>query len=120
MIQKGSRLKVIDNTGAIRVRCIGIDKLSKASIGDLITVSVEKAYPDRKVKRREVHRALIVRTVRGYLSPLGFKYLFGDNAVILIKKGEGVPLGTRISGIVSSELRAKGYLKVVSLSTGVF
>ena len=120
MIQKGSRLKVIDNTGAIRVRCIGIDKLQKASVGDLITVSVEKAYPNRKVKRREVHRALIVRTVRGYFSPLGFKYLFGDNAVILVKKGENVPLGTRVTGFVSSELRSRGYLKVVSLSAGVF
>lgn len=120
MIQKGSRLKVVDNTGAIRVRCIGTDKLDKASVGDLITVSVEKAYPNRKVKRREVHRALIVRTARGYFSPLGFKYLFSDNAAILLKKGEHVPLGTRITGFVSSELRPRGFLKIISLSAGVF
>lgn len=121
MIQMQSNLNVADNSGAKRVQCIkvlGGSKRKTASVGDIIVVSVKDAIPRGKVKKGEVHKAVIVRTVQSLLRSDGTAIRFDKNAAVLINK-QNEPIGTRIFGPVTRELRAKKFMKIVSLAPEV-
>ena len=121
MIQQQSNLEVADNSGARRVMCIkviGGAGRKFASVGDVIVVSVKEAIPRGKVKKGEVHRAVIVRTRRDIHRPDGSTIRFDKNAAVLINK-QNEPIGTRIFGPVTRELRAKQFMKIVSLAPEV-
>ncbi len=121
MIQQQSNLEVADNSGARRVRCIkviGGSQRRYASVGDVIVVSVKEAIPRGKVKKGEVHRAVIVRTRRDIHRPDGSTIRFDKNAAVLITK-QNEPIGTRIFGPVTRELRSKSFMKIVSLAPEV-
>ncbi len=121
MIQMRTNLEVADNSGARRVQCIkvlGGSKRKTASIGDVIVVSVKEAIPRGRVKKGDVHQAVIVRTSHGIRRQDGSLVRFDRNAAVLITK-EGEPIGTRIFGPVTRELRSKGYMKIISLAPEV-
>ena len=121
MIQMQSRLDVADNSGAKKVQCIkvlGGSKRRYASVGDVIVVSVKEALPNSKVKKGEVKQAVVVRTAKELSRPDGTHIRFDDNAAVLIDQ-MGQPLGTRIFGPVARELRAKAYMKIISLAPEV-
>ena len=121
MIQMQSNLEVADNSGAKRVQCIkvlGGSKRKTASVGDVIVVSVKEAIPRAKVKKGEVHRAVIVRTAYPVRRIDGTAIRFDNNAAVLINK-QGEPIGTRIFGPVERELRAKKHMKIISLAPEV-
>ena len=121
MIQMQSNLAAADNSGAKRLQCIkvlGGSKRKYASIGDIIVVSVKEAIPRAKVKKKDVLRAVIVRTSKEVRRPDGSKIRFDENAAVLINQA-GEPIGTRIFGPVARELRAKRFMKIVSLAPEV-
>ena len=121
MIQMQTNLDVADNSGARRVMCIkvlGGSKRKYATIGDVIVVSVKEAIPRGRVKKGDVHKAVIVRTRFAVRRQDGSTVRFDRNAAVLISK-EGEPIGTRIFGPVTRELRAKGYMKIISLAPEV-
>ncbi|HEX7007176.1 MAG TPA: 50S ribosomal protein L14 [Alphaproteobacteria bacterium] len=121
MIQMQTRLEVADNSGARNVQCIkvlGGSKRRFASVGDVIVVSVKEAIPRGRVKKGDVHRAVVVRTAKEIRRPDGSSIRFDRNAAVLINNA-GEPIGTRIFGPVTRELRAKGYMKIISLSPEV-
>ncbi len=121
MIQQQSNLEVADNSGARRVMCIkvlGGSKRKFASVGDVIVVSIKEAIPRGKVKKGEVHRAVIVRTRRDIHRADGSTIRFDKNAAVLVSK-QNEPIGTRIFGPVTRELRAKSFMKIVSLAPEV-
>lgn len=121
MIQMQTNLGVADNSGARRVQCIkvlGGSKRRTASVGDVIVVSVKDAIPRGKVKKGDVHRAVIVRTAKDIHRPDGSAIRFDNNAAVLINKSNE-PLGTRIFGPVTRELRAKNFMKIISLAPEV-
>jgi large subunit ribosomal protein L14 len=121
MIHPESRLEVADNTGAKEVMCIkvlGGSKRKTASVGDIIVVSIKDAIPRGKVKKGEVHRAVIVRTRKEISRPDGSAIRFDKNAAVIINK-QNEPIGTRIFGPVTRELRAKQFMKIVSLAPEV-
>ncbi len=121
MIQMQSNLDVADNSGAKRVQCIkvlGGSKRRFASVGDVIVVSIKEAVPRGKVKKGDVHRAVIVRTAKDIHRPDGSTIRFDGNAAVLVNKNEE-PIGTRIFGPVCRELRAKNYMKIISLAPEV-
>jgi large subunit ribosomal protein L14 len=121
MIQMQTNLDVADNSGARRVQCIkvlGGAKRKFASVGDIIVVSVKDAIPRGRDKKGDVHRAVIVRTAKEVRRPDGSVIRFDRNAAVLINK-QNEPIGTRIFGPVVRELRAKGYMKIISLSPEV-
>ncbi|MEQ9329036.1 MAG: 50S ribosomal protein L14 [Rhodospirillales bacterium] len=121
MIQMQSNLDVADNSGARRVQCIkvlGGSKRKFAAVGDVIVVSVKDAIPRGRVKKGDVHRAVIVRTAKEIRRPDGSAIRFDSNAAVLINK-QGEPIGTRIFGPVTRELRAKRYMKIISLAPEV-
>ncbi|HSE77321.1 MAG TPA: 50S ribosomal protein L14 [Alphaproteobacteria bacterium] len=121
MIQMRTNLEVADNSGARRVQCIkvlGGSRRKTASIGDVIVVSVKEAIPRGRVKKGDVHQAVIVRTSQGIRRQDGSLVRFDRNAAVLITK-EGEPIGTRIFGPVTRELRSKGYMKIISLAPEV-
>ncbi len=121
MIQPQTRLKVADNTGAKEIMCIRIlggSMRKSANIGDVIIASVKTATPGGVVKKKDVVRAVIVRTVKGKQRRDGSYIRFDDNAAVIIDK-EGNPKGTRIFGPVARELRERGYIKIVSLAPEV-
>jgi large subunit ribosomal protein L14 len=121
MIQMQSRLRVADNSGAREVQCIkvlGGSKRRYASIGDVIVVSVKDALPNSKVKKGDVAKAVIVRTVHKLRRADGSYIRFDDNSAVLIN-AQKEPIGTRIFGPVARELRAKQYVKIVSLAPEV-
>ncbi len=121
MIQVQTRLEVADNSGAKEVMCIkvlGGSKRKTASVGDIIVVSVKDANPHGKVKKGDVHRAVIVRTKKEVSRPDGGTIRFDGNAAVLINKQEE-PIGTRIFGPVCRELRGKGHMKIISLAPEV-
>lgn len=121
MIQTESRLQVADNSGAKEVMCIkvlGGSKRRYASVGDVIKVSIKDAMPRGKVKKGEVHNAVIVRTAQAIKRADGTEIQFDTNAaVILNNKNE--PIGTRIFGPVLRELRSLGFMKIISLAPEV-
>jgi len=121
MIREQTNLDVADNSGARRVECIrvlGGSKRKTASIGDIIVVAVKDAIPERKVKKGEVHKAVIVRTAKGIRRNDGSEIRFDRNAAVLINN-QGEPIGTRIFGPVTRELRARKYMKIISLAPEV-
>jgi large subunit ribosomal protein L14 len=121
MIQMQSQLEVADNSGAKRVQCIkvlGGSKRRVAGVGDVIVVSVKEAQPRTKVKKGDVHRAVIVRTRKEVRRTDGSVIRFDSNAAVLINKN-AEPIGTRIFGPVVRELRSKGYMKIISLAPEV-
>ncbi len=121
MIQMQSNLEVADNSGARRVMCIkvlGGSHRKTASVGDVIVVSIKDAIPRGKVKKGDVHRAVIVRTAAPVRRNDGSIIRFDKNAAVLINK-QGEPIGTRIFGPVVRELRAKKFMKIVSLAPEV-
>lgn len=121
MIQTETRLDVADNSGAKRVACIkvlGGTRRRYANIGDIIVVSVKKAVPNAAIKQGDVVRGVVVRTKRGVSRPDGSYVKFDTNAVVII--GDDLnPRGTRIFGAVPRELRAKNFMKIISLATEV-
>jgi len=121
MIQMQSKLEVADNSGARKVQCIkvlGGSKRKTAGVGDIIVVSVKEAIPRGRVKKGDVHRAVIVRTAKEVRRDDGTAIRFDRNAAVLISK-TGEPVGTRIFGPVTRELRGKGYMKIISLAPEV-
>ena len=121
MIQVQTELNVADNTGARRVECIkvlGGSKRRTASIADIIVVSVKDAIPEGKVKKGTEHKAIVVRTKYSVHRNDGSKVKFDNNAAVLIDE-KGEPIGTRIFGPVTRELRAKGQTKIISLAPEV-
>ena len=121
MIITETKLNVADNSGAKLVQCIkvlGGSKRRSASIGDVIVVSVKEAIPNGKVKKGEVTRAVVVRTKKGVSRKDGSTIRFDKNSAVLLTK-EGEPIGTRIFGPVTRELRLKKFTKIISLAPEV-
>ena len=121
MIQQESRLKVADNTGAKEIMCIrvlGGTRRRYAGVGDVIVASVKKAAPGGVVKKGEVLKAVVVRTVKEIRRDDGTYIRFDENAAVIIKDDKN-PRGTRIFGPVARELREKDYLKILSLAPEV-
>lgn len=121
MIQQQSLMKVADNTGAKELMCIrvlGGTGRRYANIGDVVVCSVKKAAPGGQVKKGEVVKAVVVRTVKGIRRNDGSYIKFGENAAVIIKEDKN-PRGTRIFGPVARELREKDYLKILSLAPEV-
>jgi large subunit ribosomal protein L14 len=121
MIQTETRLKVADNSGAKEVLCIkvlGGSKRRYATVGDIIVVSIKEAIPNSKVKKGDVMRAVVVRTTKEIRRPDGSYIKFDDNSAVLITP-QNEPVGTRIFGPVARELRAKNFMKIVSLAPEV-
>jgi large subunit ribosomal protein L14 len=121
MIQMQTILNVADNSGARKVACIkvlGGSRRRYASIGDIIVVSVKEALPNSKVKKGDVMKAVVVRTVKEVRRPDGSYVKFDDNSAVLITN-QLEPIGTRIFGPVARELRAKQFMKIISLAPEV-
>ena len=121
MIQMQTNLEVADNSGARRVQCIkvlGGSKRKYASVGDVIVVSIKEAIPRGRVKKGDVIQAVVVRTAKEIRRPDGSSIRFDRNAAVLINK-QGEPIGTRIFGPVTRELRAKQFMKILSLAPEV-
>ncbi len=121
MIQAQTKLNVADNSGAKLLLCIkllGGSRRKYGSIGDVIVVSVKEAIPNSKVKKGDVMRAVIVRTVKEIPREDGSYIKFDDNSAVLISQ-QNEPIGTRIFGPVARELRAKKFMKIVSLAPEV-
>ena len=121
MIQMQSRLDVADNTGAKSVMCIkvlGGSKRRYAAIGDVIKVSIKEAAPRGRVKKGEVYSAVVVRTAKEVRREDGTSIRFDRNAAVILNN-QGEPVGTRIFGPVVRELRAKNFMKIISLAPEV-
>jgi large subunit ribosomal protein L14 len=121
MIQTQSYLEVADNSGARRVMCIkvlGGSKRRYARVGDLIKVSIKEAIPRGKVKKGQVMTAVVVRTRKGVRRPDGSLIKFDDNAAVLLN-AQQAPIGTRIFGPVTRELRGEKFMKIISLAPEV-
>ena len=121
MIQTQSYLEVADNSGARRVMCIkvlGGSKRRYASVGDLIKVTVKEAIPRGKVKKGQVITAVVVRTKKGVRRPDGSLIKFDENAAVLLN-AQDAPIGTRIFGPVTRELRGEKFMKIISLAPEV-
>jgi large subunit ribosomal protein L14 len=121
MIQVQTKMTVADNSGAKKVSCIrvlGGTRRRYARVGDIIIVAVKEALPHSKVKKGDVMRAVVVRTVKETRRPDGSYIRFDDNSAVLINP-QGDPIGTRIFGPVARELRAKRFMKIISLAPEV-
>jgi len=121
MIQVESRLRVADNSGAREVLCIkvlGGSRRRYATVGDIIVVSVKEAIPNAKVKKGDVLKAVVVRTTKEVRRPDGSYIRFDENSAVLINPARE-PIGTRIFGPVARELRAKRFMKIISLAPEV-
>ena len=121
MIQMETNLDVADNSGARRLQCIkvlGGSKRRFATVGDIIVVSVKEAIPRGRVKKGDVHRAVIVRTKKEVSRQDGSYIRFDTNSAVLVDK-DNEPVGTRIFGPVARELRAKRFMKIISLAPEV-
>jgi large subunit ribosomal protein L14 len=121
MIQVQTQMTVADNSGAKKVSCIrvlGGTRKRYARVGDIIIVAVKEALPHSKVKKGDVMRAVVVRTVKETRRPDGSYIRFDDNSAVLINP-QGDPIGTRIFGPVARELRAKRFMKIISLAPEV-
>lgn len=121
MVQMRSILEVADNSGAKKIAMIlplGGGAGSRASLGDIITASVKEANPDGTVKKKQVVKAVIVRTRKEVRRKDGTYIRFDENAAVIIK-ADGEPVGTRVFGPVARELRERGFMKIVSLAPEV-
>ncbi len=121
MIQVESRMRVADNSGAkelLVIRVLGGTKRKYANVGDVVVCSVKSATPGGVVKKGQIVKAVIVRTVNGIDREDGSYIKFDDNAAVIVKEDKN-PVGTRIFGPVTRELRAKGFMKIISLAPEV-
>lgn len=121
MIQEGTHLKVADNTGAKSVQCfkvLGGSKRRYAGLGDIVVCAVKEALPNGVVKRKDVVKAVIVRTHRANRRPDGSTIRFDDNAVVIVDNNKQ-PRGTRVFGPVARELRDRDFMKIISLAPEV-
>ena len=121
MIKVETVLDVADNSGAKKVLCfriLGGSKRKSASVGDVIVVTIKEAAPESKVKKGDVHTAVIVRTKKEIRRPDGSYIRFDNNAAVIISEARE-PIGTRIFGPIARELRAKNFMKIVSLAPEV-
>lgn len=121
MIQMETILKVADNSGAKTVKCIkvlGGSKRRYAHIGDVIVVAVQSAMPNGRIKKGDVHKAVVVRTCKETSRADGTVIRFDNNSAVLLNN-QGQPIGTRIFGPVARELRGKKYMRIVSLAPEV-
>jgi len=121
MIQMRTILNAADNSGAKKVSCIGVlggSRKRTATVGDVIVVSVKEAIPNAKVKKGDVMKAVVVRTRKEVRRPDGTYLKFDDNSAVLINN-QMEPVGTRIFGPVARELRAKQFMKIISLAPEV-
>lgn len=121
MIREQTRLAVADNSGAREVECIrvlGGSRKRTATVGDVIVVTVKDAIPDRRVKKGEKYKALVVRTCKGVSRKDGSEIRFDTNAAVLLNNNLE-PIGTRIFGPVMRELRAMNFMKIISLAPEV-
>ncbi len=121
MIQAESTLQVADNSGARRVACVkvlGGSRRRYASVGDVIVVSVKEALPNSRVKKKQLHKAVVVRTAKEVSRSDGSYIRFDDNSVVLLDANKE-PIGTRIFGPVARELRSRRFMKIVSLAPEV-
>lgn len=121
MIQNESRCRVADNSGAreiLVIRCLGGSNRRYANIGDIVVATVKQAIPGGAVKKGDVVKAVVVRTVKGIKRSNGSYIKFDDNAVVILKD-DNTPKGTRIFGPVARELRDKDFMKIVSLAPEV-
>ena len=121
MIQVTTNLEIADNSGARLVKCVkvlGGSRRRYAGLGDIIVVSIKECLPGTKVKKGEIARAVVVRTAREYQRSDGSYIKFDGNSAVLINK-EKEPIGTRIFGPVARELRAKKFMKIISLAPEV-
>ncbi|HQL91016.1 MAG TPA: 50S ribosomal protein L14 [Syntrophales bacterium] len=121
MIQMRTILNAADNSGARKVSCIGVlggSRKRTATVGDVIVVSVKEAIPNAKVKKGDVMKAVVVRTRKEVRRPDGTYLKFDDNSAVLINN-QMEPVGTRIFGPVARELRAKQFMKIISLAPEV-
>ena len=121
MIQVETKLNVADNSGARKIQCIkvlGGSRRKYASVGDVIVVTIKEAIPRGRVKKGEIVKAVVVRTSKDIRRPDGSAIRFDSNAAVLIST-QGEPIGTRIFGPVTRELRAKNYMKIISLAPEV-
>ena len=121
MIQNESRLRVADNTGAkelLVIRCLGGSKRKTANIGDVVVCAVKQAAPGGSVKKGDVVKAVVVRTVYGIRRENGSYIKFDDNAAVIIKDDK-TPVGTRVFGPVARELRDQNFMKIISLAKEV-
>ncbi len=121
MIQQQTILDVADNSGAKRVMCIkvlGGSKRRYASVGDMIVVSIKDAMPNSKVKKGDVHKAVVVRTSKEIARPDGSLIRFDTNSAVLLNN-QKEPIGNRIFGPVARELRGKDFMKIISLAPEV-
>jgi len=121
MIQAGTRLKVADNTGAKSVACfkvLGGSRRRYAWVGDIVVCSVKEAAPMGVVKKKEIVKAVVVRTVRPIRRPDGSYVKFDENAVVIVDANKQ-PRGTRVFGPVARELRDNGFMKIISLAPEV-
>lgn len=122
MLQQESRLKVADNTGAkelLTIRVLGGSGRRYAGLGDVIVATVKDAIPGGNVKKGDVVKAVVVRTVKSTRRPDGSYIKFDENAAVIIKNKDGEPRGTRIFGPVGRELRDKRFMKIISLAPEV-
>ncbi|HJN41886.1 MAG: 50S ribosomal protein L14 [Anaerolineales bacterium] len=122
MIQQESRLKVADNSGArelLVIRVLGGTRRRYAGVGDTVVASIKSATPNSGAKKSEVVRAVVVRTAKEFRRRDGSQIRFDDNAAVLLDGESSNPRGTRIFGPVARELRARGYLKILSLALEV-
>jgi large subunit ribosomal protein L14 len=122
MVQRGSVVKVADNTGAKFAKIIGIPGFSRRKwvhAGEMVVVAVQEALPKGMVKDHSVNEAVVVRTKKEIKRKDGSYIRFDDNAVVLLEKGKKTPMGTRIFGPISRELKDKGYDKIASLAPEV-
>lgn len=117
MIFKETILKVADNSGAIFAKCIGISNLFTAYLGDIITVSIIKTLPNCKIKKGEIHKALIIRTKKGVTRKDGSNLKFDENSLILLEPDLTTPKGSRIFGPLPIEISSNS--KVISLATKI-
>jgi large subunit ribosomal protein L14 len=121
MIQVETKLNVADNSGARKIQCIkvlGGSRRKRASVGDVILATIKEAIPRGRVKKGEIVKAVVVRTAKDIRRPDGSAIRFDCNAAVLIST-QGEPIGTRIFGPVTRELRAKNYMKIISLAPEV-
>jgi len=121
VIQKFTRMKVADNSGARQIMCIqvlGGTRRRYARVGDIIVASVKQAQPGAGVKKGEVVKAVVVRTAKGWQRPDGSVIKFDENAAVILADAEN-PRGTRIFGPVARELREKKFMKIISLAPEV-
>jgi large subunit ribosomal protein L14 len=122
MVQLNTRLKVADNSGARVVKLLGMPGYGRrkyASVGDIVTVSVQMAIPNSDVKAHQVHRAVVARTAKEVKRKDGSYIRFDDNAAVLLNGKTKAPLGSRIFGPVARELKDNGFDKIVSLAPEV-